>query len=212
MLIFKESPGALVPVIDNASGYSSLSLVTGPAVEPVTRDQFKLHARITRDDEDSLIDSLLKAARRYIEARQRRAIVTQTWRLTLDTFPAWGLVIPLPPLQSVSSITYVDNDGTTQTLDPSAYSVDTRSEPGRVEPAWGQYWPSARFQNNAVTVQFVAGYGLADSAPDTTKTAIKLLAAHWYENREATIAGTIIAPLPFAVEALLAAEEFGGYR
>jgi uncharacterized phiE125 gp8 family phage protein len=114
-----------------------LSLVTSATAEPVTRQQFKAHARITRDDEDGVIDGYLLAARRYVETALRRQLVNATWRLTLDCFPAC-IDVPLPPLSSVSSITYVDTDGATQTLNSSLYRVDTYSQPGRITPAYDQ--------------------------------------------------------------------------
>ena len=38
---------------------------------------------------------------------------------------------------------------------------------------------------------------------DDVRTAMLLLIGHWYENREATIAGQAVASLPLAVDALL---------
>src|SRR3990167_7420015 len=69
-----------------------------------------------------------------------------------------AIELPLPPLRSVTSITYVDQDGTTQTLSSTLYTVDSSSEPARITPAYGEVWPSTRDQVNAVTVRFVAGY------------------------------------------------------
>jgi uncharacterized phiE125 gp8 family phage protein len=188
-----------------------LSLVTSATAEPVTRQQFKAHARITRDDEDGVIDGYLLAARRYVETALRRQLVNATWRLTLDCFPAC-IDVPLPPLSSVSSITYVDTDGATQTLNSSLYRVDTYSQPGRITPAYDQVWPATQAVTNAVTVTFVAGYGATyASVPQTIRQAICLLASHWYENREPIVVGTITAPLPMAVESLLSLESTGAY-
>ena len=59
-------------------------------------------------------------------------------------------------------------------------------------------------------VERLLGYGLddmialPDGAPEDLEHAVYLLAADWYENREATITGTIIAPLPFGVREILA--------
>lgn len=206
-------------------------LVTQPAQEPITLAQFKEHARISRDDEDATIKGYIAAARLYAETRQRRQLITATWRLTLDGFPCAGVTypygcytygtepdqfaikVPRPPLQSVTSITYVDTDGVTQTLDDDLYRVDAESEPGRITPAYNQSWPYTRPQTNAVTVTFVAGYGATPATvPATTRQAIEMLAAHFYENREAILTGTIATPTPLAVESLLEAESWGGYR
>lgn len=187
----------------------SLTLITGPSTEPVTLAQFKQHARISRDDEDALCEACIRAARVYAERVQRRQLCTATWRLSLDCFSA-EIRVPLPPLQS-ATIQYVDANGDTQTLDPSAYQVDAYREPGRIVPAYGTCWPDTRCQPNAVTVTFVAGYGAAAAVPETTKQAIKLLAGSFYENREGLVTGTIVAALPLGVESLLSAECWGGY-
>lgn len=84
------------------------------------------------------------------------------------------IVLPLPPVQSVSSITYLDEAGNSQTLSPSNYIVDTASEPARIMPAFNLSWPSTRIQPGAVTITFVAGYGLAAAVPSAAKTFIKM--------------------------------------
>ena len=189
----------------------SLSLVTPPVLEPVTLDQQKLHSRISTDADDSLIEGLIKAARQYVETAQRRQIITATWRLSLDQFPCWDLYLPVPRLQSVVSITYVDTNGNEQTLDPSQYVTDTFREPGRLTPIFGLIWPPARWQANSVNVTFKSGYGdLPSNVPESTRQAIKLLAGHWYENREAVAAGTLTS-VPLAVDSLLSVGKYGSY-
>lgn len=190
----------------------SLSLVTGPTVEPISVAQFKLHARITRDDEDGLIAAYITAARKYVETAQRRQLVTATWRLSLEQFPGWELVLPLSPLQTISSITYVETDGTTQTISSTDYIVDTYRTPGLAVPAYGLVWPVARCQPNSVRVTFVAGYGdTGSTVPETTRQAVRLLASHYYENREPFLTGTISSSLPLAVESLIAVDAPGVY-
>lgn len=81
--------------------------------------------------------------------------------------------VPKPPLVSVSSITYVDASGVTQTLATSQYLVDTAQQLGRITPSYGNIWPIIRQQLGAVAVTFVAGYG-ADGTASTFPAAIKL--------------------------------------
>lgn len=181
-----------------------LTLVT-PGAEPVTVAEFKQHARINRIDEDPLIEAFLRAAREYCETHTRRQLSPATWRMTLDRFPACEIRLPLPPLQSVTSITYVDGNGDVQTLAADRYEVDASSQPGRIHPAYGYSWPITREQLGSVNVTFVAGYS---DVPATITTAIKLLAAHYYENREAVTAGAL-TEVPLAVESLLLSEHWG---
>lgn len=211
--------------------------VTAPAEEPLTLAEAKAHLRVDASNEDDLIAALIVAARELAETRQRRALVTQTWDLTLDRWPYGGgyydrairqmgpgsplwlpntgqlpIELPRPPLQSVTSIAYVDPEGNSQTLDPSAYVVSTGT-PGRIAPAYGLTWPSIRNQIDAVTIRYVAGYGAASAVPKATKQAILLLVGHLYENREAVAVnvGANILELPMGVEALLMADAFGSY-
>ena len=50
----------------------------------------------------------------------------------------------------------------------------------------------------------MAGYGTAADVPETFRQAIRLLVAHWYENRAAAAAPDSAAELPYAVTALIA--------
>lgn len=185
----------------------ALSLVTAPAAEPVSRSEAKAHLRIEASvtDDDTLIDALIVAAREHVEDFTRRALVTQTWDLKLDAFPCDAYIkVPLPRLQSVTSITYVDTAGTTQTWSSSDYQVDTASEPGRIAPAYGESWPDTRAgQLNAVTVRFVAGYGAASAVPQKIKQAMLLIIGHWYEHRENVVISAQAQEIPFAAEMLL---------
>lgn len=154
--------------------------------------------------EDSLLTGLIQAAREYTEGFQNRALVTQTWELVLDEWPAEDYIdIPLPPLQSITSIVYKDTAGTEATMSTGDYIVDVDSFVGRVALAYGKSWPSATlYPYGGIRIRFVAGYGLAVSVPQATKQALLLLIAAWYENREG-ISERSMQEVPFAVKALL---------
>ena len=200
----------------------SLILVTGPTVEPVSTAEAKSHLRVDSSDDDTLIAALVTAARQHLDGRDgwlNRALVTQTWDLHLAAFPdatrgnpAAAIRVPLPPLQSVTSISYIDAAGATQTLAGAGYTVSGVGAlgPGAIEPSYGNSWPATRDVPEAVTVRFVAGYASGESpedasaVPQPVKQAILLLVGHWYANREAVNVGNIVSELPMAVEALLA--------
>lgn len=184
----------------------SLKLVTAPATEPWTVSELKTHLRIDISDDDTLLSGLLTAAREYVEEAARRALITQTWRLNLGTWPEGGeILLPRPPLQSVTSIVYKDSDGNSTTWSTSAYIVDTDSEPGRVVLAYGESWPSVTLlPANPIIITYVAGYGDdATDVPGRLRRCISLLVGHWYENREGTVGGTIIREVPFAIDSLI---------
>lgn len=180
----------------------ALTLVTAPVGEPFTLTDAKDHLRITIDTEDSLINALIVSAREFAEGNTRRALITQTWDLTLDAFPD-AIEVPLPPLQSVTSVTYIDTAGTTQTLVANTdYTVDTKSEPGRIVPAYGKSWPSTRDIVNAVTVRFVAGYGNATAVPKSIKQAMLMHIEHMFDNRGTVNIGNVVNEIPLTMQSL----------
>lgn len=180
---------------------------SGPAVETVTLAEAKSHAIITITDDDPDITAYITLARRYAEDRTGRVFVNQTWKDYYDVFPDDGVLrLSKSPVQSpIISIKYIDVDGVERTIDASIYQVDYISEPSRIKPAYNQSWPSVRGGTlNAITVEFVAGYGAAAvSVPDRFKMSIKLLVAHWYRMREPTTLGPAIHNVPMAVDTLL---------
>ena len=184
----------------------ALTLVTGPAVEPVSLTEAKSHLRVDITDDDALITALITAARQMAEEISRRALITQTWKYILDAWPKGDeLTLPLPPLQSVASITYKDKDGNSATFSSGSYIVDADCEPGRVVLAYGATWPSTTlYPAGAITVQFTAGYGdSASDVPQAIRQAMLLMIGHWYENREQVTVGAVAREIPLGVEALL---------
>lgn len=182
-------------------------ITTEPSVEPVTAAEAKLYCRVDDSLEDALFESLIKAARIYCEKRSKRTFITTTYRLDAYGFgSATGCIrIDKGPLLAVSSVQYYDTGGTQQTVTSSNYRVDTTPLYGRIVPIDTYVWPVVQAQRpNAVQIAFTAGYGAAaTSVPDTVKTAIKLLVASWYENREAATPGSMNV-VPYAVDALIA--------
>lgn len=168
----------------------SLRLITPPAAEPLSLADLEAQSRVELGDEVVLAQGYLTTARLQAEKVTRRALITQTWELTLDRFPKGEITVFPPPLQSVESIKYTDSNGAEQTLDPSSYKVDTASEPGRIVPAYGMQWPATRDEINAVRIRFVCGYGdNADDVPQPIRNWILLNAANLYEHRESVVVG-----------------------
>lgn len=190
-----------------------LTVITAPATEPIMLDEAKLHCRVDLDNDDALIERLIAAAREDVEIKKKRALITQTLELRLDDWPCMRLDrvidIPRPPLQSVTSVKYLDEDGDERTLDADTYTVSTGT-PGRVVLNETESWPTLGSYPDAVRVRFVAGYGDADDVRSQTKAWILLRVAHLYKFRESAISGTIVSSVPF-LDNLLSGEEWGHY-
>lgn len=176
--------------------------VTPPSAEPVTLVEAKSHLREDGDGQDTLIESLITAARELVEGSTGRVLMPCVIRQYFDEFDECGYLRLSPvPVRSIASIAYLDTNGDEQELDQADCGVDVVSEPARLEiPNAG--WPATYDVINAVWVNVNAGYADAASVPRALKQAILLLVGHWYENREAINIGNIVADLPLAVDSL----------
>lgn len=188
----------------------AIKLITAPVLEPITLDEAKLHLRVDHDDEDTLITNLIKVARELAEDQTWRALLTQTWEMRLDNWPSMPLKMPKAPLQSITSIKYLDENGTENTVASTVYDVDTYSEPGMIFFKKGQTWPSTTlYERGGVRIQFKCGWLTAADVPYKIKAAMLLLIGHLYENREEVIISSGLTPveLPKGVNSLLASEK-----
>jgi uncharacterized phiE125 gp8 family phage protein len=178
-----------------------LELNTPPAVEPVTLAQAKAHLKVDTTDDDALITALISAARARAEWHTGRALITQGWTLWLDCWPASGAIeVPLPPLQSITSVTTYARDDSASVMDSALYTIDAVSAPGRLALKSDAAPPTNLRAVNAIAVAFTAGYGdAAGDVPQILNEAILELIAYLYENR-----GEAPAELPLAALALLA--------
>jgi hypothetical protein len=202
-----------------------LSLFTrtvGPAVEPVTLAEAKAALRVDGSEEDAYINTAISVAREWAEEFTNRALHTQTWVATFDSglltksryfscpssnrlfslLPDSGLVeLPRPPLQSVTSVTYIDSDGAEQTLSTANYTVDILSAPGRIQFT---DMPNIKAVLNALKITYVAGYGdTAGTEPSRFKQAVLYMVNHFYENRLPVVQGPISSTVDMTAEWLL---------
>lgn len=179
-----------------------LSIVTPPTAEPVTLAEAKAQCRVKHSDEDALIQQLTVAATRHIERTLSLALMARTYRLTLDQF-ADSIELPRGPVQSVTSVEYLDADGVSQALPSNYYSTDLVSPSAWLVRNRDSSWPTVLDGVNAVSVTYIAGFDELPAEYADLKHAILLLIGHWYANREAVNVGTSVTELPMAVDALI---------
>ena len=185
----------------------ALSIVSVPAAEPITLANIKTKMGIATGDTaaDTQIGWMIPAARRWVEQRTGRKLITQTWKLYLDEFPD-VIQLPFGVVSSVTHVKYTAPDGTVTTLAAANYQTDLVSEPARIAPSYAATcWPGVRGQTfNAVEVQFICGYGAAGSnVPDDIIEALYRIVGHWLNNQVSLEQGVTITRVPFAVEQML---------
>lgn len=111
----------------------SLSELTAPATEPVTTAEAKAWMNVDISTDDTMIGSMVTAARLQVESWTRRRLVAAQVRMTLDKFPPGGVPIHLRtlPLLYLKQIRYIDTDGATQTWGDAVMEI--RVTPASVE-------------------------------------------------------------------------------
>jgi uncharacterized phiE125 gp8 family phage protein len=180
-------------------------LISKPSNLPVTLAEAKAHVRVEHSEDDSLIAGLIESATSYLDGYTGilgRALIMQTWRQDFAGF-CEKMRLSLYPAQSVSSVTYVDSAGVSQTLSAGAYMLRTDELGAYVSPTPSVAWPVGLEANSIVSVTYVAGEA---QAPAAIKQAVLLMIGDWYRSRETFAIGvtTERVALSATVNALIA--------
>lgn len=145
------------------------------------------------DSEAEECEFAISAAIDHVERYTGRALLTQTWELNLhDAFPAGAIDLQPVPVQSVTSVEYVDADGDTQLLVAGTdYETQVGVDSAFVRPISTLSWPTTKQQLNAVVVTYVCGYGdTKESVPIDLVQLVKMVALDYYENRQTRMMST----------------------
>ena len=129
----------------------ALSVVTAPAIEPVTLDEVKAFARIDHDADDDTVSGLITAARTMLERYCRRAFLATRFRWTLSPYAAAvgpapatfdsarcytssiAYELPRSTVTAVHSVSVTSTSGVVSVLAPAAYRGVVGVNPGVVE-------------------------------------------------------------------------------
>ena len=127
------------------STINRLRIVTPPSGQVVSLDEAKTQLGVMGSMSDEELASNLAIAEAYFDGAEGylgRALLTQTWDYTFTGFPYCAeIVIPLPPLVSVTSVTYPTVGGVSTVLDPSAYVVSGVGGNGSIRMVGSGGWP-----------------------------------------------------------------------
>jgi uncharacterized phiE125 gp8 family phage protein len=191
----------------------SLVRVTAPSALPISVAEAKAQMRVEGNDEDTIIERLINAAVAFVDVQGVLgfAMITQTWGQWVGPNPG-TVMLSLGPVQSVSAIKYYDINGTLQTATLADFNVFGTPNRITVSPKTGYAWPVTQTRDDAIKIEYVIGYGATSaSVPQTVRHALMMLVAHWYENRENELIGTISKTLPFGFDDILNIERNSWY-
>lgn len=159
-----------------------------PTTEPVTLAEAQLHLRLDTvgsppsHPDDTLVNMMISASRENAEQYTGVTITSATYEMVAPVNKD-NISLQTFPVNSIASVTYVDGDGVTQTVDPSAYELNNYYRPARL------YFKGSASPAFDVKVVFTAGYTDGQSpnpfpTPAGVKSAILLMLGNLYENRE----------------------------
>ena len=160
------------PTNGSFTGYSIQFADVAPVTEPITLAEAKEYARIDGSTEDTLVTSLIKAARLHCETYMGKAIIRKTVTIDSFSFP-YQWQIPYGPLVSASDITKVVTIDQNNVETALNYQVNIGSFPKIAITSGNQ---SFKFK-----MVYVAGF---TTVPEDIKLAIKMMVNTLYERRE----------------------------
>ena len=162
-----------------------IEVSTADDSEPLSLEDAKQHLGISTNDYDTQVAQLIREAREHCERCTQRTLrpsvtrrrIAKCWQ---DAFKP----LRWPPVQSITSISYYDTGGNLLVLSPGSYRLIPSGETvACLEWVSGSQVPSLESRSDAIAVEFVTGYGDAESIPETAKAACKLtLQTLWNED------------------------------
>lgn len=179
-------------------------VTTAATGEPLETEAAVAHLSAQGAGDDDLIASMVVTARAMVESQTGTKLFTQTVTLRTDDWEDLAH-LPVAPVQSITSISYTDTDGASQTLSASVYEARLYGLEPAIVLKYDQVWPTIRTGSQIVIVA-VVGYGVAGTQPPETLHAMRMILGDLYAFRETAQVGETAGQIPHAatVEALLA--------
>lgn len=157
--------------------------LTSPATEPVTLTEAKAQLLVDHNEDDNLITGLISVARAKAENYCNRYFADATAALLFTAFPddlSDPVQIPVPDVQSVDAVSYIDADNASQSLAGTTFDAE-----------YQYLWPSSQWPTSDVQGVRVAVTVGAPVEIVAVKQAILIMITDLYENRGSTVVGSI---------------------
>lgn len=159
-------------------------LITPRTGLPLTLNGVKDYLQETEVDNDALINLLIASATDWIERRTGRVLMSATYEEQLTVWPACNLVrFRWNPVQSVSSVKYVDANGDDQTVLSTNYATWIKNDIMVISFNDDYTLPITGTDPVSWKIRYVAGYNPPDTVPDPIKHAMLLRIRKAYDNR-----------------------------
>ena len=171
---------------------------------PLSVADAKAHMRVEIAADDTLIQSHILAACKYVEQETQKRVIEKDFRLVYNCSEITGDVITLEQFDSgitINAFTYFDENDTEAAVGAALYAGIGRWI--QLKDGFGDL--STR-ELNAFKIEYTVS-----AAPITAaiEQALKMIVAHWYENREAVgIEDSMkLVNLPLSVKSILMSEK-----
>jgi uncharacterized phiE125 gp8 family phage protein len=175
----------------------NLEITVAPTSEPFDLDNStgtgaKNWLKVVDDDDDGLIEALIKASREQFEHKTGRTALTTTYTAYFDRFRGRIINLEKPPLQTVTSVKYLNKSSVWTTILSTWYRVEAKTDSGAIILLDDYEWPTDLLDGpNVIEVVYVAGYATAAAMPETSKQWMKCLVTDMYENRQSDTPSTV---------------------
>ncbi len=161
----------------------ALTLLTPPIAEPLSLSEAKTYLRVSHSADDGLIAELIIAARQMVETRLAMGLIDQSWQQDFCVGEGGRARLLRTPVSAISAGVEITQTGESA-IDVSAIKI--------LEPKRGLIETGFK-QGTQLRLTFTVGFGDASAVPADMKQALRLLLAHFYENR---IADKSVTGLP----------------
>ena len=198
---------------------AGIQVTTAPTAQALSLQEVKEYLRVDDSTDERIVRPFIETATSLAEEHTGRALMSQTFTMYIDAFnqmddPLWEgtrtgpdisyyknhIVLPKPPVTSVTSVSTFNDADTETTFAASKYYVDTVREPARIVLRTGEAWPTALRVANAIKVVYVAGYTNAYTVPEPVRMGMMQHIAYLYEHRGDMYEA--VAPMPPMVKRL----------